>query len=85
MTYRQSAYVRTRLLIIHRLTNLAINHEPQDVWETVECQDSTIYASPLSLPIGIAILNGTADFVHELRICNGNFEVRILLVSLEAV
>ena len=85
MTCRQSVYVRTRLLIIHRLTNLAINHEPQDVWEAVECRDSTVCASPLSLPIGTPTLNGTADFVHELRICNGNFEVRILLVSLEAV
>ena len=66
-------------------TYRAINHEPEQVLDVVICHDGAIGALPHALPIGVALFDCCADPVDELWVCDGDLEVGVLDVSLEAV
>ena len=62
----------------------SVNHEPQDILYAVKCQNTTIHTFPHLLVIHVAALNRGAQLVDVLRICDCDFQIRTLLIALEA-
>lgn len=62
----------------------SVNHEPENVLDTVERKNLALNTLPQILVIRRASFNCRAQLVDEFGICHCDLEVRALLISLEA-
>jgi hypothetical protein len=53
--------------------------------DTIESQNTPFVCLPHSIPIGVAIFDCRTNLTDELWVQNGDFQVRVLLVSLESI
>ena len=61
-----------------------VDHEPQNVLNTVECQDTPVHPLPHLLVIHAPMLDCSPQLVDILRVRDCNLQIRALLVALEA-
>ena len=66
-------------------TNLAIDHEPENILNAVERQNASFASLPHALPVCMAILDRRTDLADELWVCHSDLQVRILLIPLKSV
>jgi hypothetical protein len=66
-------------------TYLGINHEAEDVLNTVKGEDTSISAFPETLVVGASTLDGCSELVDVLGVGDCDFEICDLLITLETV
>jgi len=66
-------------------TYLGIDHEAEDILDTVKGKDATIGTFPETFVVGTSTLDGRPKLVDEFGVGDGDFKKRALLIALEAV
>jgi hypothetical protein len=66
-------------------TYLGIDHEAEDILNTVKGEDASISAFPETLVVGASTLDGRPELVDVLGVGDCDFEIGDLLIALETV
>lgn len=66
-------------------TYLSVDHEAEDILDTVKSEDTTLGTFPETLVVGTPTLDGRPELVDKFGVGDGDFEKSGLLITLEAV